>query len=32
MPAGLPLDRRLRWYRAIPEYIAGFGALLLATR
>lgn len=32
MPGGRPLDRRLRWYRAIPEYIAGFGAMLLATR
>jgi 2,3-dihydroxyphenylpropionate 1,2-dioxygenase len=32
MPAGVPLERRLRWYRAIPEYIAGFGAMVLATR
>lgn len=32
MPAGAPLERVLRWYRAIPEYIAGFGALVLSTR
>ncbi len=32
MPEGRPLERRLRWYRAIPEYIAGFGAMVLATR
>jgi 2,3-dihydroxyphenylpropionate 1,2-dioxygenase len=31
MPQGVPLQRDLRYYRAIPEYIAGFGALLMHT-
>lgn len=26
---GVPVERAVRYYRAIPEYIAGFGALLL---
>ena len=29
MPEGAGLQTRLRYYRAIPEYIAGFGALLM---
>ncbi|MCA3178758.1 MAG: 3-carboxyethylcatechol 2,3-dioxygenase [Burkholderiaceae bacterium] len=31
MPRGAPLRRPLRWYRAVPEYIAGFGAMVLVT-
>jgi 2,3-dihydroxyphenylpropionate 1,2-dioxygenase len=31
MPDGSALRSRLRYYRAIPEYIAGFGALLMHT-
>jgi 2,3-dihydroxyphenylpropionate 1,2-dioxygenase len=31
MPRSAPLHRTLRWYRAIPEYIAGFGAMVLVT-
>ena len=31
MPVGAPLKRSLSYYRAIPEYIAGFGALVLQT-
>ncbi len=30
LPAG-PLDCPLRWYRAIPEFIAGYGLLFLRT-
>lgn len=30
LPAG-PLACPLRWYRAIPEYIAGFGAMMVHT-
>ena len=31
MPAGRPLRTVTRWYRAIPEFIAGYGALLMRT-
>ena len=31
MPQGVPLQPGLSYYRAIPEYIAGFGALLMNT-
>jgi 2,3-dihydroxyphenylpropionate 1,2-dioxygenase len=29
LPAGVPLPCPLRWYRAIPEFIAGYGLLFL---
>jgi len=32
MPAGEALHPLLRYYRAIPEYIAGFGALMMTAR
>ena len=31
MPQGVPLERAVRYYRAIPEFIAGFGALLMVS-
>lgn len=31
LPAGVPLQTGLRYYRAIPELIAGFGALFMQT-
>ena len=31
MPTGRPLRTVTRWYRAIPEFIAGYGALLMRT-
>lgn len=31
LPLHAPVRTRLRYYRAVPEYIAGFGALMLTT-
>lgn len=31
MPPERPLQTTLRWYRAVPELIAGYGALLMTT-